>query len=108
MDGTNQAVSLPLIGGTAAVAGGFLLWAVTRFMALRKQQVASGVEQMTDAKAIALDNFIKRNGNYTGHIRLSGESWNAVSEKPIDENTKVRVLSIEGLTAWVAEESVSQ
>lgn len=107
MDGTHQAVSLPLIGGTAAVAGGFLLWAVTRFMALRKQQVASGVEQMTAEKAIALDNFIERNGNYTGHIRLSGERWNAVSEKPIAENTKVRVLSVEGLTARVAEESTS-
>lgn len=107
MDGTNQAVSLPLIGGTAAVAAGFLLWGFSRFIALRKRRAVSGLEQMSQEKGVALDDFGAAGDEYKGHIRLSGERWNAVSKKPVVKDQLVRVVEIEGLTVRVAEDTVS-
>ncbi len=108
MDGTHQAVSLPLIGGTAAVAAGFLLWMATRFIALRKRCAVSGVELMSQEQAVALDDFGAHGATgYKGHIWLSGERWNAVSEKPVAKGQRVRVVDIEGLTVRVAEDTVS-
>lgn len=107
MDGTHQMVSLPLIGGTAAVAAGFLLWAMTRFIGLRKRRAVSGVEQMTKEKAVALDNFGAEGTVYKGHIWLSGERWNAVSEQPVNKDQQLRVVEIEGLTVRVAEDTAS-
>jgi membrane-bound serine protease (ClpP class) len=107
MDGSNQSVSLPLIGGTAFVAAGFLLWAVTRFITLRKRRAVSGVEQMSQEVAVALDDFGVDGSRYKGHVRLSGERWNAMSTKPVVKDQLVRVVEIEGLTVHVAETNVS-
>ncbi len=104
MDGTSQQVSLPLIGGTAAVAGGFMLWTVGRVLSLRQRKVVSGVEQMTGETAVALDDFASRqNGLYAGHVRLSGERWNAFSEYPVSKGECLRVLKVKGLSVQVAE-----
>ncbi|WP_111497113.1 NfeD family protein [Marinobacter bohaiensis] len=101
MDGTNQAISLPVIGGTAAVAGGFLLWVVTRFVGLRRRQVVSGVEQMEGEQGVALDSFARDDDLYRGHVRLNGERWNATSPSEIHKDEPVRVTRIDGLTARV-------
>ncbi|WP_148861148.1 NfeD family protein [Marinobacter fonticola] len=101
MDGTHQAISRPLIGGTAAVAAGFMLWTVTRFMSLRKRQVVSGMEQMQGEEGLALDTFIAQEEQYRGHARLNGERWNAISSAPIERNQTVRVERVDGLTAVV-------
>ncbi|WP_339801342.1 NfeD family protein, partial [uncultured Marinobacter sp.] len=101
MDGSNQRISLPAIGGTAAVAGGFMLWTVTRFMTLRRKDPVSGVEHMTHETATALDEFTGADNNWRGHVWLSGERWNAVSDQPVSEGDQLRVLAIEGLTARV-------
>lgn len=102
MDGSHQKISLPAIGGTAAVAAGFMLWTVTRFMGLRRRVPASGVEHMTLEQATALDDFVHHEGQYRGHVRLSGERWNAVSDAPVARGDALRVLAIEGLTARVS------
>lgn len=101
MDGSNQRISLPAIGGTAAVAGGFMLWTVTRFMTLRRKAPVSGVEHMTHETATALDDFTGADNNWRGHVWLSGERWNAASDQPVSEGDQLRVLAIEGLTARV-------
>lgn len=102
MDGTHQAVSLPLIGGTATIAAGFLLWGVSRFITLRKKRAVSGVEQMSQETVVALDDFGAEGESYKGHVRLSGERWNAVSTKPVAKDQLVRVVEINGLTVHVA------
>lgn len=107
MDGSHQAVSLPLIGGTAVVAAGFLLWAVSRFMTLRRRRVVSGVERLPEEKAVALDDFRADEGGFKGHVRLSGERWNAVSNEPIAKDQPLKVVSVEGLTVRVVQESAS-
>ena len=107
MDGSHLAVSLPLIGGTAAVAAGFLLWAVGRFMSLRRRRVVSGVERLADEMAVALDDFKAEEGSYSGHIRLSGERWNAISNQPVVKDQALKVVSVNGLTVLVAHEGAS-
>lgn len=105
MDGSHQAVSLPLIGGTAAVAAGFLLWAVSRFMTLRRRSAVSGVEQMAREEAIALDDFTQKDDSYKGHVQLSGERWNALSNEPVSKEERLKVIEIDGLTVRVARDS---
>jgi membrane-bound serine protease (ClpP class) len=104
MDGSHRNISLPTIGGTAAVAAGFTLWTVMRFVGLRKRDPVSGMEQMTHEHAVALESFVPREGRYRGHVRLSGERWKAVSNSPVREGQALRVTAIEGLTAEVAPE----
>ena len=57
MDGSHQAISLPAVGGTAAVAGGFMLWTVLRFMGLRRKSPVVGVEHMSEERCRALEDF---------------------------------------------------
>lgn len=101
MDGTHQAISLPVVGGTAAVAAGFMLWTVTRFISLRKRKVVTGTEQMQGEEGLALDTFTAQEDQYRGHARLNGERWNAISNAPVEKGQTVRVEKVEGLTAVV-------
>ncbi|PAV25521.1 nodulation efficiency protein NfeD [Tamilnaduibacter salinus] len=103
MDGQHQAVSLPVIGGTAAVAGAFLLWVVTRFLALRRRPVAGGPERIPGEIALAQDGFEQAgDGRYHGHVQMHGERWNAISDAPIAAGAQVRVNRVDGLTAQVS------
>lgn len=101
MDGTNQAVSLPVIGGVAAVGAGFLLWAVTRLMSLRRQMPVYGIEHLSKETAVAVDTFLEQHGQYHGHVQMSGERWKAVSDRPITDGDAVQVLAVDGLTVRV-------
>jgi len=101
MDGSHRAISLPAIGGTAAVAAGFILWTVTRFIGLRKRRPISGTEQIIREKAVALNDFLEKHGGYRGHVRLSGERWKAVSHQPVRQGDVVQVTGIDGLTVSV-------
>lgn len=101
MDGTNQEVSLPVIGGTAAVAGGFILWTVTRFLGLARRPAHSGMDQLKQERAVALDEFRQDDGQYRGHVRLAGERWNAVSDEPVSQGQALEVTSVEGLRVHV-------
>ncbi len=102
MDGSHRDISLPTIGGTAAVAGGFILWTVTRFIGLRRRHPVSGREQLGHEVAVALDTFAADDGGYRGHVRLSGERWNAVCAEPVNAGDHVHVTATEGLTVTVA------
>lgn len=101
MDGSHRDISLPTIGGTAVVAAGFILWTVTRFIGLRRHHPVSGAEQITHEEGVALEDFSGDRGHHRGHIRLTGERWNAVSDQPVREGDRVRVTAIEGLTVTV-------
>ncbi len=101
MDGSHRDISLPTIGGTSVVAAGFILWTVTRFIGLRRRHPVSGSEQITHEEGVALDDFSGEHGHYRGHVRLTGERWNAISEEPVKEGARLRVTAIEGLTVSV-------
>ncbi|SDL18608.1 membrane-bound serine protease (ClpP class) [Modicisalibacter muralis] len=96
MDDNQLAVSLPLIGGVALVASGFMLWVVMRFMKLRRRRARIGQEEMLGAVAIALHDFTDN-----GHVQLHGERWNARASTPVSQGQRLRVVSVDGLTVEV-------
>lgn len=104
MDGSHQEISLPAIGGTAAVAGGFILWTVTKFMGLRGKPPATGMEHVINERCRALDDFEQDGDRYRGHLQLSGERWKAVSHEPVIRDQWVTVRRVDGLTVEVSPE----
>lgn len=108
MDGSHQEISLPTIGGTALVAAGFMLWTVIRFIGLRRKHPVSGSEQIVHERVTALDEFQQQDEQYWGHVRLSGERWNAVSRTPVKAGDQLQVSSIKGLTVHVEPEPTKE
>ena len=86
------AVSIPLIGGTALVAGGFMLWILRKFSTLRHRQVVSGAEYMIGRYGEVLEDFSGR-----GRIEIDGESWLADTHEPVSAGQKIRVNAIDKL-----------
>jgi len=105
MDGSHRDISLPTIGGSAIVAGGFILWTVTRFIGLRRKPPVSGSEHLLLETGLALDDFKPVREGYRGHVQISGERWNACSSGLIGKGARVRVNGMEGLTLLVEASS---
>ena len=90
------AVSMPLIGGTAAVAGGFMLWILKKFSTLRHRQVVSGAEYMIGRSGTVIADFSGR-----GRVEIDGESWLAESAEPLSAGQAIRVDAIDKLVLKV-------
>ena len=90
------AVSIPLIGGTALVAGGFMLWILKKFASLRHRQVVSGTEYMIGRNGTVLQDFTGR-----GRVEVDGESWIADSDQPLTAGQKIHVEAIDKLVLKV-------
>ncbi|OEY67950.1 serine protease [Marinobacter sp. X15-166B] len=101
MDGSHRAVSLPVIGGTALVAAGFMLWTVTRLVGVRRRVPVSGVDQLPGSVAKALEDFVPVDEGYAGYVWLSSERWRAVCPQPVAAGDSVTVVRVEGLTVGV-------
>lgn len=101
MDGSHQDISLPTIGGTAAVAAGFILWTTVRFIGLRRRPLVSGVESSAHTVVTALDDFQAKNDGFHGHVRYSGERWSAISAVPVSRGQQLEISAIEGLSIKV-------
>lgn len=92
-------MSLPLIGGTAAVSGGFFLWMISRLLGLRRRRPVSGREEMVGSTGIVLNDF-----DGQGLIRVHGEIWSAIADRPLRVGQRVRVTAIDGLKLTVTPE----
>ncbi len=90
------AISLPLIGGTALVAGGFMLWILRRFSTLRHRQVVSGAEYMIGRSGSVIEDI----GEH-GRVEIDGESWLAKSVQPLPAGQAIRVTAIDKLVLTV-------
>ncbi len=90
------AVSIPIIGGTALVGAGFMLWILRRFATLRRTQVVSGGEYMIGHIGTAREAFETR-----GRIDLDGENWIAETGVPLKAGQKVRVTAVDKLVLTV-------
>ncbi len=97
------AVSLPLIGGTALVAGGFMLWILRRFTTLRHRQVVSGAEYMIGRSGSVIEDI----GEH-GRVEIDGESWLAKSTQPLATGQAIRVTAIDRLVLTVEPLDKSQ
>lgn len=90
------AVSLPLIGGVAAIAAGFLLWVIRRLTTIRHKQVVSGLENLIGQVAEVIHDFTGE-----GRVRVEGESWLAESTVPLTAGQKVRIKDVQHLVLKV-------
>jgi membrane-bound serine protease (ClpP class) len=90
------AVSIPLIGGTALVAAGFMLWILKKFASLRHRQVVSGAEYMIGRNGTAIEDFTGR-----GRVEVDGESWIADSDEHLTAGQKICVEAIDKLVLKV-------
>lgn len=90
------AVSLPLIGGVAAIAAGFLLWIIRRLSTIRHKQVVSGLEYLIGRVAEVTHDFTGE-----GRVRVEGESWLAESTVPLTAGQKVRIKDVQHLVLKV-------
>jgi len=95
-DDTYVAVSIPMIGGIALIAAGFMLWILRRFATLRRTQVVSGEEYMIGRIGTVREAFDAR-----GRIDLDGENWIAQTHTPLRAGQKVRVTAIDKLVLKV-------
>ncbi len=93
------AISLPLFGGIAVIAGGFLLWMLSRFAALRHTPVVSGMEHLIGQVGKPIQAFSGQ-----GHIYLNGEYWSAHSTQPIRAGQAVRVTAVHDMTLEIQPE----
>jgi membrane-bound serine protease (ClpP class) len=86
-----------LIGGVAVTAAIGMLLTVGMFMRSRRARVATGVEQMLQEPAVALEDFDR-----AGRVDIRGESWRAVTRTPVKKGARLKVLRVDGLTLEVA------
>ena len=95
-DDAYLAVSIPMIGGTALVAAGFMLWILRRFATLRHSQVVSGEEYMIGHVGSVREAFDAR-----GRVDIDGENWIAETRVPLASGQKVRITAIDKLVLKV-------
>lgn len=88
-----------LVGGIAAVAGGAMLGTMWLAVRQRRKPVATGAESMVGGHAEAIAAFTDR-----GRVRIYGEAWNAVTDRPVRGGQRVRIERIDGLTLHVTPE----
>ena len=85
-------IPLALIAGVTAASAAFLFLFVGMAVRGRRSPVVSGREDMLGARAEALEDFESE-----GWIRVRGETWRAVSSRPVRRGQNLRVRSIDGL-----------
>jgi len=96
-DDENLAVSLPLIGGTAAVAAGFMFWVLNNLARMRRKKVVSGMEYMIGLVGEAMQDFTGE-----GRVHIEGESWLAKCNEPLKAGQKVRINAVDHLVLQVS------
>jgi membrane-bound serine protease (ClpP class) len=86
-----------LILGIGALSGLAFLGVLYLAVRTRRRPVSTGVHELLDETAVALDDF-----DGSGHVRVRGEVWQAYSETPIRRGEHLRVMAVEGLRLRVA------
>ena len=62
-----------------------------------KAKLVSGQETLLGKQAVVVSHFQRQHG----WIRIQGELWQAYAEQPLQQDTQVEIIKIDGLTAWV-------
>lgn len=90
--GAAFAVPLPFIVMLALTSSAFVFAIVAMAVKARGRVVVSGMEEMTGAEAVVLDDM-----QTEGWARVHGENWRIASRSPLARGQKVRVTRVEGL-----------
>ena len=89
-------VSWLVIIPTVAVSAGIFLFALTAGVRALARRPQLGAEALVGATGTAFGPLAGE-----GQIKLQGEIWRAVTERPIADGTPVRVVGVDGLTLRV-------
>ena len=92
MDEEGMRISLFLIGSTALVSAGFILWIMGRLYTMRRKKVVTGAEEMIGITGEAMEDFTEK-----GRVWVHGESWQAQSTAPVKKGQKIEVTAKDGL-----------
>jgi len=90
-------VVLPVAAATVAIVFTLMTGVVRAYRA----KVRTGSEGLIGETARAVDDFIPRDDQYAGTVRLHGERWKAISPQPVKADQKCRVSRRDGLTLHV-------
>jgi len=90
-------ISIVLIGSVALLSALFFVMVTAMAIKARKRPVVTGAEELLHETGIALESF-----QHHGHVRLHGETWQAISEQPVHKGDEIRVLGRDGLILEVA------
>ena len=86
-------ISVALIASVALVSALFFILITGMAIRARKRPVVSGAEELLHETGIALESFDKR-----GRVRVHGEAWQAVTDRPVRQGDTIRVTGRHGLT----------
>ena len=94
------ALSWSVIFSVTAVSTLFFAFIITLGLRAQRSRPVSGASVLLGKAAQTMEPL-----NPTGHVRVMGETWNATSlEGNIDENEKVIIKEIKGLTLYVSRD----
>lgn len=85
-------IAWQLIGSIALVAASLLLAMVLFLVKVRRRPAVTGIVQLLDEPAYALDDF-----EHQGMVRVRGELWQAISARAVHAGERLRVVRISGL-----------
>ncbi len=89
-------ISITFVVVFALVTGGLLLLLVSYLVRLQRRGAVSGRGSIVGGTAVAMEDFTGQ-----GKVWLEGESWYAISDRPVAKNQQVVVRAIDGLTLHV-------
>ena len=89
--GTYQ-TSVPLVVTLTVVIGGLWAWAISKAIAVRRQPVSVGPEEIVGMQGVV------REG---GLVFVKGELWRARAPEPLRAGQRVQVDALDGLTLRV-------
>ncbi len=89
-------IAWPLIITMALFNAGFFFIVLGMAFKARRSRIVSGREALIDSVGEIVEDFEE-----TGHVRIAGERWRAVSERPLHSGMVVRVTKVKGLVLHV-------
>ena len=87
-----------MILATTLLFGGALALIVLVLVRDRRRPPVTGAEGLVGETGVAVTQ-VHRNGR----VKVHGELWNARSDEPIDDRSRVRVDAVDGLEITVSE-----
>ncbi len=97
MDAGGYAISLSLIAALALLSAFFFALVAGMAIRARRRPVVSGAEELLHATGIALESF-----EHQGRVQVRGETWQAVTHRPVREGEAIRVTGRRGLVLEIA------
>jgi len=90
-------ISMILIGTVALTSALFFIMLTGMAIRAQKRPVVSGAEELLHETGMALESF-----EHSGHVQVHGETWQAVSDRPVHKGDSVRVTGRHGMILQIA------